>query len=335
MEQQHMIEIGYSLSCEEHPPADLVRYAQQAEEAGFAYAMISDHYHPWIGAQGQSAFVWSVIGAIAQATTRLRLGTGVTCPIIRYHPAIIAQAGATAAAMMPGRFTLGVGTGENLNEHIVGQRWPSQAVRLAMLEEAITVIRQLWQGSAQSHQGRYYSVENARLYTLPDVAPPIVVAAAGPRAAKAAGRLGDGLINYAADKGVVEKFTAAGGAGKPRYAQVNVCWAVDEAEARRTAHKICPNVALKGQLGQELATPKMFEQAVDMVSEEQVAEVITCGPDPERHIAAIQKYIDAGYDHLHIYQVGPEQAGFFRFYEREILPYFRMVAATKAQERGA
>jgi G6PDH family F420-dependent oxidoreductase len=328
-----MIEIGYSLSCEEHPPSDLVRYAQQAEDSGFAYAMISDHYHPWIGAQGQSAFVWSVIGAIAQATTRLRLGTGVTCPIIRYHPAIVAQAAATAAAMMPGRFTLGVGTGENLNEHIIGQRWPSHAVRLAMLEEAIAVIRQLWLGGTQSHHGRYYSVENARIYTLPEQIPPIVVAAAGPRAAAAAGRIGDGLINYAADAKTVEQFTAAGGVGKPRYAQVNVCWAEDEAAAQRTAHKICPNVALKGQLGQELATPKMFEQAVGMITEEQVAEVITCGPDPERHIAAIQKFVDAGYDHLHIYQVGPEQEGFFRFYEREILPYFRMLAAQKAQER--
>ncbi len=329
-----MIEIGYSLSCEEHPPLDLVRYAQQAEEFGFAYAMISDHYHPWIEKQGQSAFVWSVIGAIAQATERLRLGTGVTCPIIRYHPAIIAQATATAAAMMPGRFMLGVGTGENLNEHIVGHRWPPQAVRLAMLEEAVAIIRLLWQGGTHSHHGSYYTVEHARLYTLPEEAPPIIVAAAGPRAAEAAGRIGDGLINYATDAQVVETFTAAGGAGKPRYAQVNVCWAEDEAAARRTAHTICPNVALQGQLGQELATPKMFEQAVGMVTEEQVAQVIACGPDPERHIAAIQKFIDAGYDHLHIYQVGPEQEGFFRFYEREILPYFRIAPAPEAQERA-
>jgi G6PDH family F420-dependent oxidoreductase len=236
--------------------------------------------------------------------------------------------------MMPGRFMLGVGTGENLNEHIVGRRWPSHAVRLAMLEEAIAVIRMLWQGGTHSHHGRYFTVENARIYTLPQEAPPIVVAAGGPRAATVAGRLGDALINYAADAQVVEQFVAAGGGDKPRYAQVNVCWAADEAAARRTAHAICPNVALKGQLGQELATPKMFEQAVGMVTEEQVAEVIACGPDPERHIAAIQKYIDAGYDHLHIYQVGPEQEGFFGFYEREILPYFRMVAAQKAQERA-
>jgi coenzyme F420-dependent glucose-6-phosphate dehydrogenase len=330
-----MVEIGYSLSCEEHPPSDLVRYAQQAEAAGFNYAMISDHYHPWIESQGQSPFVWTVIGAIAQATAQLRLGTGVTCPIIRYHPAIIAQAAATAASLMPGRFMLGVGTGENLNEHIVGQRWPSQAVRLEMLEEAVAVIRLLWQGGTQSYHGRYYTVENARLYTLPEQAPPIIVAAAGPRAAEAAGRIGDGLINYSADANAVEGFVASGGAGKPRYAQVNVCWAASEAAARRTARQICPNVALKGQLGQELATPKMFEQAVGMVTEDQVAEVITCGPDPARHIEGIQKFIDAGYDHLHIYQVGSEQEGFFRFYEREILPHFRSADWRKEYARSA
>src|SRR5919202_6341091 len=166
-----MAEIGYALSSEEHAPNDLVRYAQRAEEIGFTFPLISDHFHPWISRQGQSPFVWSVIGGIAQATERLRLGTGVTCPTIRYHPAIIAQAAATAAAMMPGRFFLGVGTGENLNEHITGARWPEFSVRLEMLEEAVEVMRTLWQGGFQSHHGRYYSVENARIYTLPQPPP--------------------------------------------------------------------------------------------------------------------------------------------------------------------
>ena len=170
-------EIGYALSSEEHAPADLVRYARLAEERGFTYALISDHFHPWTDRQGQSPFVWSVIGAIAEATERLRLGTGVTCPTIRIHPAIIAQAAATAAALMPGRFFLGVGTGENLNEHILGDRWPEGRVRLEMLEEAIEVIRLLWQGGYQSHHGTHYTVEQARLYTLPDEPPPIMVAA--------------------------------------------------------------------------------------------------------------------------------------------------------------
>jgi coenzyme F420-dependent glucose-6-phosphate dehydrogenase len=207
-----MVEIGYSLSCEEHAPKDLVHYAQRAEEAGFSYAMISDHYHPWIEQQGQSPFVWSVLGAIAHATKLLRVGTGVTCPTIRYHPAIIAQAAATVAAMMPGRFSLGLGTGENLNEHIVGQRWPPHALRLAMLEEAIGIIRMLWQGGMQSFHGTHFTVENAQLYTLPSQLPPIIVAAAGPHAAELAGRLGDGLINYAADGKTVQDFAGAGGA---------------------------------------------------------------------------------------------------------------------------
>jgi G6PDH family F420-dependent oxidoreductase len=297
--------------------------AAQAEEAGFAYAMISDHYHPWIDRQGNSSHVWSVLGGIAQATTRLRVGTGVTCPIIRNHPALVAQAAATVAILMPGRFMLGLGTGENLNEHIVGQKWPSYEARATMLEEAVSVIRLLWQGGMQSHEGRYYTVENARLYSLPSELPPIHLAAAGPKAAMLAGRMGDGLINYTPDASVTQSFATAGGSGKPRFVQYNVCWAEDEKQARRTALEVCPNVALKGPLGQELPLPSHFEQAVQMIDEQDVAEVITCGPDPERHAEGIQKCIDAGYDHVHVYQVGPEQGGFFRFYQDEILPRFK------------
>jgi coenzyme F420-dependent glucose-6-phosphate dehydrogenase len=210
-----MVEIGYALSSEEHSPNDLVRYARRAEEAGFTFALISDHYHPWIDRQGHSSFVWNVIGAIAQATERLRLGTGVTCPTIRIHPAIVAQAAATSAVMMPGRFFLGVGSGENLNEHILGGYWPSAEVRLEMLEEAVEVIRLLWQGGSQSHRGRYFTVENARVYTLPDELPPLVVAASGQRAAELTGRIGDGLISTSPDSELPSSFRQAGGAGKP------------------------------------------------------------------------------------------------------------------------
>jgi len=323
------LHLGYSLSTEEHAPRDLVRFAQAAEDAGFVYASISDHFHPWISAQGNSPFVWTVIGAIAAVTDRLELGTGVTCPTIRYHPAIIAQAAATAAAMLPGRFFLGLGTGEALNEHVVGDRWPPYDVRAEMLEEAVDVIRALWTGENVDHHGRHFTVENARLYTLPDELPPIVVAAAGPAAARIAGRIGDGLINFTADRSVVDAFESAAHADgprpapRPRYLQVNVCWAEDEAEARRTAHRLCPTVALKGNLNVELPTPSHFEDAISMVDEDAVAEVITCGPDPERHLAAIRAGYEAGYDHIHVYQVGPDQAGFFRFYEREILPALR------------
>lgn len=318
-----MVAIGYALSSEEHAPNDLVRYARRAEEVGFSFALISDHYHPWIDRQGHSPFVWSVIGGIAQATQRLRLGTGVTCPIIRMHPAIIAQAAATSAVMLPGRFFLGVGTGENLNEHIVGLHWPPHQVRLAMLEEAIAVIRQLWQGGMQSHHGRYFTVENARIYTLPDHPPPIMVAAGGPRAAELAGRIGDGLIGTAPQKELVQQFEAAGGAGKPRYGQLTVCWAQDEATARRTAYEIWPNAGVKGELSQELPTPAHFEQAAGMVREDDIAQKIVCGPDPERHIQGIRQFIDAGYDHVYVHQVGPDQEGFFQFYAREVLPQLR------------
>ncbi len=318
-----MTEFGYALSSEEHEPARLIEVARVAEETGFTFAFVSDHFHPWTDAQGHSPFVWSVIGGISQATERLRLGTGVTCPTIRIHPAIIAQAAATAAAMLPGRFFLGVGTGENLNEHILGQHWPPHDVRLAMLEEAVAVMRQLWQGGQQTHRGQYYTVENARLYTLPPAPPPVMVAAGGPKAAEAAGRLGDGLISTSPQDQLVQQFDAAGGAGKPRYGQLTVCWAADEATARRTAYEWWPNAGLQGELSQELPTPAHFEQAVQLVTEEMIGQAVICGPDPQRHIQAIQQYVDAGFDHIYIHQIGPDQAGFLRFYQQEILPQFR------------
>ena len=317
-----MVEIGYKLSSEEHRPQDLVHNAQRAEAAGFPFALISDHYHPWIDRQGQAPFVWAVIGGLAQVTKRMRIGTAVTCPIIRTHPAIIAQAAATAAAMLPRRFMFGVGSGENLNEHVVGQRWPTADVRRDMLEEAVEVIRLLWQGGQQDHRGRFFTVENARLYTLPDEPPPIFMAASGELAAETAGRLGDGLIATAPKAELVKKFEAAGGRGKPRYVEMSVCWARDEAQARRTAHEWWPNAAVKGELSAELPLPRHFEQAAGMVDEAAVAEEIICGPDPERHIGAIRKHVEAGFDHVCVHQVGPDQQGFIEFYERQVLPTF-------------
>jgi len=318
-----MPEFGYAFSSEEHTPNDLVRHAQLAEEAGFTYGLISDHFHPWVDQQGHSPFVWTVIGGIAHATERFRLGTGVTCPTIRIHPAIIAQAAATAAAMMPGRFFLGVGTGENLNEHILGDRWPPVDVRREMLEEAVAVIRLLWQGGSQSHHGRHYTVETARLYTLPEAPPPIMVAASGPKAADLAGRIGDGLISTGPERELVDAFDRAGGAGKPRYAQITVCWAATEAEARRTAHQMWPNAAIPGELAQELPLPAHFEQAAQLVTEDAIAEAVVCGPDPERHVAELRTYADAGFDHLYVHQIGPDQEGFLNFYQREVLPRVR------------
>jgi coenzyme F420-dependent glucose-6-phosphate dehydrogenase len=315
------VQIGYAISSEEHLPNDIVRHAQMAEEAGFTYALISDHFHPWVDAQGHSPFVWSVIGGIATATERLRLGTGVTCPTIRIHPAIIAQAAATSAAMMPGRFFLGVGTGEALNEHITGERWPETEVRQEMLEEAVEVMRLLWQGGDQSYHGMYYTVENARLYTLPEETVPVIVAASGPSSAELAGRIGDGFVTTSADQQVVQAYEAAGGTG-PRYGQMTVCWNEDEAKALQTAHEIWPNAGLPGELGQELPTPAHFEQAVQLVTPEKIGESVVVGPDASKYLAKIDEYVQAGIDHVYIHQVGPDQEGFIRFAEREILPQY-------------
>jgi coenzyme F420-dependent glucose-6-phosphate dehydrogenase len=324
------VRIGYQLSSEEHRPNDLVKYAQLAEEHGFSFANISDHFHPWTDTQGQSPFVWTVIGGIAHATERLKLGTWVTCPTMRMHPAIVAHAAATAAAMMEGRFFLGVGTGENLNEHIVGAGWPETEVRQERLEEAIGIIRLLWEGGNKSHHGRYYTVENARLYTLPKEPPPLLVAVGGASSAEMAGRAGDGFIATSPERDLIEIFDKAGGKGKPRYGSLTVCWAKDEKAARRTAHRIWPTVAMESSLSWELPLPKHFEDVAKLVTEDAVAEEIVCGPDPERHIKAIMKYVEAGFDHVGIHQVGPDQAGFFRFYATEVLPRLTAVNARNA-----
>jgi coenzyme F420-dependent glucose-6-phosphate dehydrogenase len=317
-----MIKIGYSISSEEHHPNDIIHHAQRAEEVGFTFALISDHYHPWISEQGHSPFIWSVLGGIAQTTQTLHIGTGVTCPIIRTHPAIIAQAAATVAAMMPERFFLGVGTGENLNEHILGDRWPAYAIRAEMLEEAIQVIRLLWQGGMQSHYGKHYTVENARLYSLPDVLPPIMIAAAGPKSAELAGRIGDGLINTAPEARLVQTFEKHGSKKRPKYGKLTVCWAETTAKAREIAYKYWPTAGLKGDLSQELPTPAHFERAAQIVSEEQVAEALVCSNNPEDHLKGIQEFIDTGFDHIYVHQVGPDQEGFFNFYQEHILPSF-------------
>lgn len=317
-----MVEIGYALSSEEHAPLELVRNAQRAEQVGFSFVSLSDHFHPWIDRQGQSPFAWCVVGGVAATTERLALGTGVTCPTTRTHPAIIAHSAATAAAMMPGRFFLGVGTGENLNEHVLGDRWPEQEVRLEQLSEAVDVIRLLFEGGVKSHHGKHYTVENARLYTLPPDPPPIIVAASGGRAAEQAGRIGNGIWSNGPSRSVVEAFEKAGGKG-PRYGQLDVCWAEDETDARRTAREWWPNTSVPGELTQELASPSHIEQAAQLVTEDQVAQKVVCGPDPERHRQGIQEFVDAGFDHVYVHQVGPDQEGFFRFYEREVLPKLR------------
>jgi G6PDH family F420-dependent oxidoreductase len=313
-----MTEFGYFLSSEEHGPDELVRQAQQAEQAGFRSVWISDHYHPWNDRQGHSPFVWSVIGGIA-ATTRLRVTTAVTCPAVRIHPAVLAQAAATAALMLPGRFLFGVGSGENLNEHILGARWPRVEVRLEMLEEAVEVMRKLWKGKLTSHDGRFYQVENARIYSLPDEPPPVLMSALGQKSVSLAARVADGLISTQPDRESLERYAAEGGKG-PRQGGLKVCWGRDEQAARKTAFELWPNNLLPGQLAQELALPSHFDQATQLVTEDEVAELIPCGPDPERHLASIRQYLDAGFDEVYVSQIGDDQAGFFDFWRRELAP---------------
>jgi G6PDH family F420-dependent oxidoreductase len=315
-----MPELGFALSSEDHPPNELVRQASLAERAGFTFALISDHFHPWVDAQGHSPFVWTTLGGIAQATEKIRVGTGVTCPMIRIHPAIVAQATATVAAMMPGRFFLGVGSGENLNEHVTGARWPLPDERLEMMEEAVEVMRLLWQGGVQTHRGKHYTVDHARVYTLPDEPPDVYVAATAPKAAELAGRIGDGFISTAPEHDYVEKFAEAGGDGKPKLGMMHCAYDTDEKAALGRATKLWPNLALKGPLGQELATPSDFEAAAEMVEEDDVAESTPCGPDPERYLDLIRKYDDAGFTHVYIHQIGENQDEFAEFAKRELMP---------------
>jgi G6PDH family F420-dependent oxidoreductase len=318
-----MTAIGYTLSSEEHGPRELVRNAARAEELGFDFVAVSDHFHPWTDRQGESPFVWSVLGGIAEATRSIGVITAVTCPTVRIHPAIVAQAAATTAAMMPGRFSLGVGSGERLNEHVLGDRWPGAPERQRMLEEAVEVMRLLWSGDLVTHRTEHYAVEGARIYTLPEEPPPILVAAAGGRAAELAGRIGDGLIGVAPEAEAVEAFRQAGGDGKPRYGQLHVSFHPDEAEARRRALEIWPTTAIPGELGAELPLPRHFEQAAQLVTEDGIAEAIVCGPDPDRYLERIHAYADAGYDHVFVHQVGEDQDGFLRFFADDVLPKAR------------
>ena len=317
-----MTALGYTLSSEEHSPNDLLEYAARAEAVGFDFLSISDHYHPWTSEQGESPFVWSTLGGVAAVTESVDVGVGVSAPIMRMHPAIYAQAAATAATMFEDReFYFGVGTGENLNEHVLGDHWPEHEVRVEMLREAIEVIDKLWTGEQVSHRGDHYTVENARLFTLPDDRPPICVSAYGERAAKAAAEVGDGFWSVGPQE-VIDTWEEHGGDG-PRLCQLQACVADTEAEAVSTAYEQWPNSALTGELSAILPTPAHFEQAVEMVSEDDIAEgSIITSPDPEDHIDSIQEALDTGYNHVYVHQIGDDQEALFELYEEAVLPSF-------------
>ena len=318
------LEFGYWLSSEEHDPRSLVANAAAAEAYGFEIAMLSDHFHPWVPQQGNSPFAWTVLGGIADRTVKLRVGTGVSSPGHRVHPLVIAHAAATTEALMPGRFFLGIGSGERLNEQVTGHHWPPPKERRARLEEAVELIRKLWEGKSVTHTGRHFRVERAQLFTRPDTPPPIIVAASGKKTARLAGKLADGMLGVADDPQVVQAFEAAAGdAVKPRLAQVHVCWAATEREARRTVRTWWPNGGLPGAVLSELAVPQQFAAAARAVAEDDVVADVTCGPDPEAHVAAVKRFVAAGYTTVFFHQIGPEQCGFLQFAHNELLPRLR------------
>ncbi|MFB0615852.1 LLM class F420-dependent oxidoreductase [Streptomyces sp. AGS-58] len=314
-----MPEYGYFLACEEHDPAALVEQARMAEQAGFQALWISDHYHPWNDAQGQSPFVWSVIGALSQAVS-LPIETAVTCPTVRMHPAVVAQAAATSAVMTGGRFRLGVGTGEALNEHILGDAWPPLHVRLEMLEESIQVMRRLFTGEEVSHHGTHYTVENARLYTVPDEPVPIDISGFGPKATALAARVGDGYITMMPEEEMVTRYRKGGGGTGLVSGGTKVCHGTDRDSCVRTVHGLWYNELLPGEMGQVLPSPRHFEQLHELVTEEMVREKVVCGDDADQHAAALRAFSDAGFDRVYVNQIGPDQRGFFDFYRTKVLP---------------
>ena len=310
---------GLTLSSEEHPPSRLIDLAADAEEHGFDFVSISDHFHPWITEQGHSPFVWSVLGGISQVTETIEICVGVTCPTIRIHPAILAQATATTANLLPDRFSWGVGSGEALNEQILGDAWPPADIRLEMLEEAVEIVRELWKGDSTTFRGDYYLVEDATIFDPPPGEVPIIVSAFGPKAIEVAARCGDGLWTTGTEGKNVEDFKESGGSG-PVYSQLTLCWAESKEEAVETAHRIWPNTGVPGQLSQDLRTPAHFEQAAQLVTPEMIDKSMACGPDPEPILKAAGEARAVGIDHIYFHQIGDDQEGFLTFWDEELSP---------------
>ena len=311
------MKIGYKLAAEAFGPAELVRQTVRAEEVGFDFVEISDHFHPWLDVQGHSPFAWSVLGSMATATERIELVTGVTCPYLRYHPAVIAQAAATVALLSGGRFVLGVGSGERLNEHVVGRGFPAVGVRHDMLREALEIIRLLWRGGYRSYDGRYLQLEDARVFDLPDDPPPIVVAAGGPKAARLAGELGDGLFTTEPSRELVDGFAAAGGSG-PRYAEMACAWAPDEESAVQAAWETTRWALTGWKVMAELPNPVNFHAASAYITKSDVAERFVCGPRVEPYVSGVRDHVAAGYDHVVLMNAGPDPDGFLDFFAAEL-----------------
>ncbi|MEP6648365.1 MAG: TIGR03557 family F420-dependent LLM class oxidoreductase [Lapillicoccus sp.] len=320
---ENVTTFGYFLSCEEYSPAELLEQSRLAEEAGFDALWISDHYHPWTSQQGESPFVWAMIGAISQVCD-LPVTTAVTCPTIRIHPAVIAQAAATSALLLgDGKFCLGLGSGEALNEHVLGDVWPPADTRLEMLEEAVEVIRKLWTGEDVTHHGQHYSVENARIWSLPDTAPRISISGFGPKATDLAARIGDAYTTTTPDHELLKRFRSKAKDGATAQAGFKVAWADTEDEGWDHAYRIWPNAGLPGELSQVLPTVEHFEQASTLVTREQTAESVTAGRDPAQHAEAFAPFHEAGFEEIYVANMGPNYADMIRGYGREVLPRLR------------
>jgi G6PDH family F420-dependent oxidoreductase len=317
------------MMCEQARPDQLVRDVQLAEQAGFDFSVISDHFQPWLATQGHSGYAWSILGAAAQATERIGLMSYVTCPTLRYHPAIVAQKAATVQILSENRFRLGLGAGENLNEHVVGKRWPSAGVRHAMLAEATDIITELFEGDGTvNYRGRYFDVETAKLWDLPDERVPIGIAVSGPDSCRLAGRKADLMIAVEPKRELGEMFDdAGGGAGKPRVGQIAIAYDTDREAAIERAHGQFRWFGLGWKVNADLPNPDAFEGATQFVTPEQVAEQLSCGPDVEEHVEQFKPYLDAGFDEIAIVQIGAErQEQFIAWAERDLLPALRSLA---------
>lgn len=311
------MKIGYKLIAEAYSPQEMVRQAVRAEEVGFDFVEISDHFHPWFDNQNHSGFAWSMLAAAAARTERIELATGVTCPFIRYHPAVIAQAAATMALLSEGRFTLGVGSGEQLSEHVVGRGWPAVGVRHEMFRESLEIIRLLWSGGYHSYEGKHLTLEDARVFDLPETPPRIAVAIGGPSSARIAAELGDGIFATDPDPELTNAYAEGGGTG-PKYGEVPLSWAPDEGDAISSAHEKFRFGLMDWKVLAELPNPVNFEAATAFVTEEDVAGTFGCGSDVDQHIAVAQQFVDAGFDHLALINAGPNPDGFFDFFASEL-----------------
>ncbi|GGZ72765.1 LLM class F420-dependent oxidoreductase [Streptomyces subrutilus] len=319
-----MVQIGYTMMTEQAGPRELVSHVVGAERAGFDFSVISDHSFPWLASQGHAPYAWSVLGAAAQATARIPLMTYVTCPTFRYHPAVIAQKAATVQLLSEGRFRLGLGSGENLNEHVVGAGWPAAHVRLEMLEEAVGIIRSLFAGGYVSHHGTHFDVENAKLWDLPDEQPPIGIAVSGDRSCELAGRHADLVIATEPKPELLTAFDAYGGAGKPRVGQLPVCYDTDRGAAVARAHDQFRWSLGGWKVNAELPGPASFAQATEHTRPEDVAGAIPCGDDVEAFVEAVRPYAEAGFTEVALVQIGGDrQEPFLEWAGSKLLPALR------------